>query len=285
MFALALLLAVAAPSHDVAAQDFEVSDPWENVNRGIFSFNDSVDTHVLEPVAQAYQDNVSDTIQDGIGNFFLNLRYPVYLVSDLVQFKFSQALDHTGRFLLNTTVGLLGIIDVAKEVGLPDHEEDFGLALAYHGVPPGPYIMLPILGPSNVRDAFGRLVDTFLDPFALASYTGNSVEVPVVIGAKVVQAVDTRADLLDAIKTAKESSVDYYLFVQGAYYQHRRGLLYDGDPPGQSGLSDDDEELPSGALGGSGSVGGADKTGLGEAGEKVERDSATAEEIENSARP
>lgn len=214
------------------AQDEEISDPLESFNRGIFWFNDKLDVYVLEPVARRYKDYVPDPVQNGIGNFFENLRYPRYLLSDLVQFKFSQALDHTGRFLINSTVGVLGFVDVAKEFGLPVHEEDFGLALAYHGVGPGPYLVLPILGPSNLRDGFGKIVDSFVDPFAIVAYTTDAdISIPIILGAKTIEVIDTRAGLSEAIETAKESSVDYYLFMQGAYYQYRRGVLYDGNPP------------------------------------------------------
>jgi len=208
----------------------EPYDPIEPVNRAIFEFNDTVDVYVLEPVARAYKNNVPDEVQTGVDNFFLNLRYPSYLVSDIFQGKFDQALDHTGRFLVNSTVGVLGFIDVAKDIGLPDHEEDFGVALAYHGVPAGPYLMLPILGPSNVRDGVGRIVDAFLDPIGWVGYTSLSAGTKVTIAASTLglKLVHTRAGLLQAVEAAKESSVDYYLFMQGAYYQHRRGLVTDG---------------------------------------------------------
>jgi phospholipid-binding lipoprotein MlaA len=226
--ALALPLAVSAQS------DPEINDPLEPVNRGIFAFNDTVDVYAIEPVAKGYDSVVPDVIQTGVGNFFNNLRYPVYLISDLLQGKVTQMAEHTGRFLINSTVGIVGLIDVAKEVGLPDHEEDFGLALAYHGVPPGPYIVLPFIGPSNLRDTVGFVCDSFLNPFYwLGAYTnmsGNHV-VQVNTAQTALRVVDIRAGLIDAIDTAKESSVDYYLFVQGAYYQHRRGVLYDGNPP------------------------------------------------------
>ena len=208
----------------------EPYDPIEPVNRAIFDFNDSVDEYVLEPVGRAYRDNLPDAVQTGIGNFFENLRYPSYLVSDIFQGKFEQVLDHTGRFLINTTVGIGGLIDFASEWGLPVHDEDFGIALAYHGVPAGPYLVLPILGPSSVRDGVGRIVDGFLDPIGWVGYSSLSAgtKAAIIAGSLGVKLVHTRAGLLQAVETAKESSVDYYLFVQGAYYQHRHGVLTDG---------------------------------------------------------
>lgn len=208
----------------------EPYDPIEPVNRAIFDFNDTVDIYVLEPVGRAYRDNVPDVVQTGVGNFFENLRYPSYLVSDIFQGKFEQALDHTGRFLINTTLGIGGLIDFAAEWGLPVHDEDFGITLAYHGVPAGPYLVLPILGPSSVRDGVGRIVDGFLDPIGWVGYSSLSAgtKAAIIAGSLGVKLVHTRAGLLQAVETAKESSVDYYLFVQGAYYQHRHGVLTDG---------------------------------------------------------
>lgn len=212
------------------AEAEEPYDPIESFNRGIFWFNDKVDVNILEPIARGYENTVPDFAQTGIGNFFANLRYPSYLVSDIVQGKFSQALDHTGRFLINSTIGIAGLIDFAKDWGLPDHREDFGVALAYHGVPAGPYLVLPILGPSNVRDGVGLIVDGFLDPIGWIGYSNASAAVKIGIPAGVlaVKLIHTRAGLIQAIETAKESSVDYYLFTQGAYYQYRHGLVTDG---------------------------------------------------------
>jgi phospholipid-binding lipoprotein MlaA len=214
----------------VVADVEEPYDPAENVNRFIFDINDTLDIHVMEPIARAYRENTPDRLQTGVKNFFLNLRYPSYLVSDIVQGKFEQALDHTGRFLINSTVGVLGLMDLAKDLGLPDHEEDFGIALMYHGVPAGPYIVLPFLGPSNVRDGVGRIVDGFLDPIGWVGYSSLSAGTKVAVAATAlgIKAVHTRAGLLQAIEAGKESAVDYYLFAQGAYYQYRQGVLNDG---------------------------------------------------------
>lgn len=217
----------------------EPYDPIESVNREVFDFNDTLDVHILEPVARAYRENAPEPVYKGIGNFFLNLRYPSYFVSDIVQGKFEQALDHTGRFIVNSTVGLLGFIDVAKDIGLPDHEEDFGVALAYHGVPSGPYLVIPLFGPMNVRDGVGKIVDAFLDPIGWIGYDSSlsgGTRVAIAAGALGMRVVNTRSGLLQAVETAKESSIDYYLAVQGAYYQYRHGVVTDGK-------DDDEEEL------------------------------------------
>lgn len=217
-----------AADEDAALQ---VWDPIEPVNRGIFWFNDKADIYVLEPVARGYDYIVPAPMQDCIGNFFNNLRYPAYLVSDLVQLKFTQAAEHTGRFLLNTVVGMAGLVDVASHWGLKEHEEDFGTALAYHGVPPGPYLVLPFLGPSNLRDGFGRLVDGFLHPLYYTGSVGASERqaLAIGVGSRALDLIDQRANMFEAIKAAKESALDYYLFVQSAFYQHRQGLVEDRD--------------------------------------------------------
>lgn len=242
------LVSLALGAATTFAED--VWDPAEGVNRGIFKFNDKVDIYFMEPVARGYDKVVPQPAKKGVSNFFRNLRYPSYLVSDIVQLKFGQAAHHTGRFLINTTIGLFGFIDVAQHVGLEDQKEDFGIALAYHGVPAGPYMVLPILGPSNLRDSVGLLVDFFLDPFTILSLSSVKAGTsdPIVYSASGMKLVDTRAGLLDAIESAKTGSVDYYLFTQSAYYQYRDGLLYDkkdADTNAET-LLDDDDELPDG---------------------------------------
>ncbi|NLF24272.1 MAG: VacJ family lipoprotein [Deltaproteobacteria bacterium] len=252
-----------APTENTA-QEKQIYDPIQGINRGIFWFNDKLDVYLAEPVARGYDDVVPTRVQLGIDNFFKNLQFPAFFVSDLVQLKFKQALSDTGRFLINSTVGLGGLMDIAKDAGLERHKEDFGVALAYWGVPSGPYLMLPILGPSNLRDATGLLVDLVLDPvFWIANWTDlkPGEEVALAMGLKTIQFVNTRAGMLEAMESAKESSLDYYLFVQSAYDQYREGIvrqarsgkqggdsrdsLSDGDPLDDDLLDDDllDDEL------------------------------------------
>ncbi|MCC6221369.1 MAG: VacJ family lipoprotein [Deltaproteobacteria bacterium] len=224
-----------------------IYDPIEPLNRAIFNFNDTVDIYFLEPVARIYDCILPRPIKTGVDNFFENIRYPQYLVSDLVQLKFDQVLEHSGRFVVNSTVGVLGLIDVAKHLDLPRHEEDFGLALAYHGVPDGIYWVLPFLGPSNIRDTVGLIVDGFLSPLYVINYTSVAARTKniAMCSSKGLDIVSSRASALEAVKAAKESSVDYYLFSQSAYYQYRTGLLYDGDPPFDDELEVLDEDLES----------------------------------------
>lgn len=239
---LLFLTVVFSLPPDQAFAEEEINDPLEGFNRGIFWFNDRLDRYLIEPVARAYDYVVPNPVQDGIGNFFSNLGYPSYLLSDLVQLKFGQALDHTGRFLVNTTFGVGGFIDVAEGMGLPEHDEDFGIALAYNGVPAGPYLVLPLLGPSNLRDGVGRAVDSFIHPvYWIAKGTAGSDDATsITLGFRAVEVTDTRAGLTEAIKAAKESSLDYYLFVQSAYYQYREAKLYDGELPPESEETDPD---------------------------------------------
>jgi phospholipid-binding lipoprotein MlaA len=225
--------------------DAEIYDPIKDVNRGIFTFNDTLDRNILEPVASGYDSITPDFVQGAVRNFFETLDYPKILVSNLVQLKFGQAAESSGRFLINATLGAAGLIDVASDLGLPSHREDFGIALAYHDVPPGPYIMLPFLGPSNARDAVGRIVDGFLNPLNFIFYSDidTDVLVPVTLSLQALSILQTRSDLLEVIGDARRDSVDFYLATQAAYYQVRSGLLYDGAPSESASDTAEDEEF------------------------------------------
>jgi len=207
----------------------DISDPFEGWNRRVFWLNDKLDRYLLEPVSDGYDYVMPDEAQRGITNFFDNLLYPTYLVSDLVQLKFSQALEHTGRFLVNSTVGIFGLIDVAQHVGLERHKEDFGLALGYHGVPAGPYLVFPFFGPSTVRDGFGFMVDTALNPvgWAVMEAASSNDAILITTGVAGVDIIQRRTNLDEAIEAARDASLDYYLFVQSAYYQRRAALIED----------------------------------------------------------
>lgn len=221
----------------------EVSDPLEGFNRGVWWFNDRFDRYVFQHVADGYDYIMPDRVQDSISNFFYNLKYPVRLLSDVFQFKLSQAGVHTGRFLVNSTLGLGGLFDVAAEFGLQRHDEDLGLAFAYHGVPAGPYLVLPFLGPSNLRDAIGYAGEMAMSPMywipkeSMSTGDADKTEWSLLI----LYAVNTRAQKDEAIQAMREAAVDEYLFQQGAYYQYRAGLLYDGNVKANS-LEEDLEE-------------------------------------------
>ncbi len=199
-------------------------DPWEAWNRDVFAFNDTLDHYGLRPIAQAYRNVTPQVVDDAITNVFSNLGEPVVIVSDLAQGKFLNALSDTGRFIVNSTVGVLGIFDVARHIGLEKHNEDLGQALAFWGVESGPYLMLPILGPSTVRDAAGFSVETLgLTDISVMSQelSSNELLYSTVYG----QYLDIRADL---IPTEGLISGDRYSFIRSFYLQRRDYLINDG---------------------------------------------------------
>lgn len=241
-FVLLLLLCFSACStQNLAPED---NDPIETVNRGVFWFNDKVDIYLLEPVAKGYDFVVPDPAQTGISNFINNLETPIRLCSDLIQLKFEQFGVHLARFVVNSTVGLLGFIDVAKTQGLEPHYEDLSTAFASLGIPEGPYLVLPFLGPSHVRHAVGRTANGFIHPSNyLSLYFDNAVHSTtadaIALGYTGLEVIHTRAQLIDAIETAKESSLDYYAFVRAAYFQRRRSLVNDGATPAEEEFDED----------------------------------------------
>jgi phospholipid-binding lipoprotein MlaA len=200
------------------------SDPVEPFNRGVYRFNDALDRGVLKPTAKAYDKVTPNWFRTGVGNFFTNLKSPGTIVNQLLQGKFGDAGKDTLRFLLNTTFGWGGLIDVASMNGMPQHDEDFGQTLGKWGVPPGPYLMLPFFGPANLRDAPSKIVDNFLEPFYWYDY-GN--ERWFALGLNIV---DDRARLLPLDATLRQT-YDPYGFIRDAYLQRRQYLVYDGDPP------------------------------------------------------
>ena len=224
---------VGEPASDeptAVGEEGEDNDPLEPFNRGVFWFNDQFDTYLFQPIASGYKTVLPRGARNSVRNFFQNLRTPIYVVSDIVQLKFDQAGTHSGRFLINSTIGGLGLFDVAESFGLSHHSEDFGSALGYHGVPEGAYIVLPFLGPSNVRDLTGRVVDGFLNPMNYVTAVSDDGEV-ISYSLAAVEGIDARARLDDGIKSAKETSVDYYLFIKSTYHQVRQNIIYDDNPP------------------------------------------------------
>lgn len=229
ILALTIFSSGCSASSDASPED--VYDPIEGVNRGIFEFNDILDIYLLEPVARGYTWITPQFFRTGVSNFFQNLDYPTHVVSDLVQLKFGQAATHTGRFLVNSTIGVGGVWDAADDLlGLEHEEEDIGVAFGYHGIPSGPYLVLPILGPSNLRDLVGRGIEVVLNPFFwLDEIDDMTWETRTLVqgSAAVMKVVSKRAELLEAVDTAKEASLDYYAFVRKAYEQGREGLIND----------------------------------------------------------
>lgn len=198
----------------------EEDDPWESFNRPIFTFNDKLDTYALKPLAQGYQAVTPDPVEESVHNFFGNLGDVKNLANDLLQGKFHDAGVDTSRVLFNTTFGLLGLFDVASKMDLKRSEEDFGQTLGTWGVETGPYVVLPLLGPSTVRDAFGKIPDTYVEPYRYVS------DVPVRNSARGLDVVDTRASLLSAEKLI---TGDKYIFIRNAYLQNREFKVTDGE--------------------------------------------------------
>lgn len=225
------------------------NDPAEGLNRGIFTLNRGVDTMVLKPAATAYRDLLPPPVQSGMHNFLNNLRSPIILLHDLLQGEVERAGDTVVRFVINSTVGILGLRDQASEWGIPFHDEDFGQTLAVWGLGEGPYVMLPLLGPSNPRDTVGTVVDFLIDPInLLASSTGNESWV---YARSASAAVDDRAAKMQALDDLEAMSVDFYSATRSAYRQNRDWEIANGDmealPPGPSpdlDLSDFDAPEP-----------------------------------------
>jgi phospholipid-binding lipoprotein MlaA len=216
-------------------------DPLEGFNRGVYKFNDVIDRNALKPVARAYRDHVPKPVQTGVGNFFTNLGYPATVVNQFLQGKFKQGGQDTLRFLINTTLGWAGIFDVASGARLPIHDEDSGQTLGRWGVPAGPYLVLPFLGPANLRDAPARVADDLVLPFRWYD-SGNERWFSLA-----VDLVDTRAGLLPLDRVLSEA-YDPYAFIRDAYQQRRQYEVYDGDPPQDAAAAEDDADWAEEAL-------------------------------------
>ena len=216
-----------------AAPTRDARDPLEGLNRGVYRFNDTIDRHALRPAAVAYREHTPGWFQQGVGNFLQNLRYPGVVVNQFLQGKFKEGSLDFARLVLNTTLGWGGLFDVASGAKLPVHDEDFGQTLGRWGMPSGPYLMLPLMGPSTLRDAPTKVADNFAEPFYW--YDANAERwITTAVGV-----VDTRAGLLPLDRTLREA-YDPYAFIRDAYLQRRLYLVHDGQPPEDS-LEDDDD--------------------------------------------
>jgi phospholipid-binding lipoprotein MlaA len=201
------------------AQAASEDDPWESVNRPIYKFNDVIDTYALKPLAQGYQYIAPQFVEDGVHNFFQNIGDVRNLANDILQAKPHAAGVDTARLIFNTTFGLLGVIDVGTKMGLQRNDEDFGQTLGYWGVGSGPYVMLPLLGPSTLRDAPSKYVDSYTAPYRYVD------DVPVRNSFYALDIIDTRASLLSSEKLI---SGDKYTFIRNAYLQNREFKVKDG---------------------------------------------------------
>lgn len=211
------------------------TDPWEVYNRHVFEFNDRADQYVLRPVAEGYEKVVPGPVRDCIGNIFRNVGDVGNAINNLLQGKPFDASSDICRVVLNSTVGVFGCFDVATRVGLTRNNEDFGQTLGKWGLEPGPYFVLPILGPSTFRDALGRAADTYSDPVTYIQYDAYQ------IATQAVRVVDVRASLLQAGRLLEGAATDKYQFTRDAYLQRRRNLIYDGNPPRQKDADEGDD--------------------------------------------
>jgi phospholipid-binding lipoprotein MlaA len=219
---LVIALLFIAVNSSVSAEDF---DPFEGVNRVTYGFNDAFDDNIFEPLSRAYKRGIPDFVQDGVSNFFGNLRDVQTLANQLIQFKPIESVNTLGRIITNTVVGVGGLFDVATSVGLTTEDEDFGQTMAVWGVPNGPYVVLPFFGPSTIRDSLGIFVDTGSDINMINKIDGSDY-----VSANTLNFIDKRVELLPATDLFDQSD-DPYIAMRSSYFQKRRFDIYDGNPP------------------------------------------------------
>jgi phospholipid-binding lipoprotein MlaA len=232
-----LLLALAVAGCASAPGRTTNKDPYEGFNRGVYKFNDTVDRAALKPVAKGYRKVTPQFVRTGVGNVLSNLEYPGTFINQFLQGKVLLGLKDTGRFLLNSTLGVAGIFDVATPLGLEKNDEDFGQTMAVWGVPSGPYLTLPLFGPSSVRDAPSRVVDWFTTPL---QYTDLPWEWD--WAQRIISPIHTRSELLPLDETLQRT-YDPYVFIRDAWVQQREFNIFDGNPPPET-LEDVLEEDP-----------------------------------------
>ena len=227
------VLAIDADQVNTDPEDFETTtiedeiyDPLEPLNRAIFSFNNVADRIVLEPIANGYR-KLPSPVQTGLNNFLSNLRAPLVIVNQLLQGQGENAVQSSGRFIVNSTVGVFGLFDVAEKIGIEEKEEDFGQTLATWGVGEGFYIVLPLFGPSNTRDATGMALTMITDP--INAYAVSEGEAWLVPTRTAINAVDQRSQIIDEVNALRDNSIDYYAAVRSSYYQNRKAAINNVD--------------------------------------------------------
>lgn len=232
--ALATLCTAGCASQNPNAKR-DPRDPWERVNRVSYNVTDKVDRAVLKPTAKAYRAVTPNFVETGVSNFFDNISYPRVFVNDLLQAKFNSAMHDTGRFLLNTTIGVGGLFDPATSAGLQKNDEDFGQTMGRWGMPSGPYVFIPLMGPSTLRDTVGKLPDQFASPLRSRYIDNSSVR----YGLLGLNLLNSRAQLLDAEK-ALDGVFDRYALLRNVYLQQREYKVRDGNVPEDNSM----EEFP-----------------------------------------
>jgi len=230
----ALLLAWLVSGCTAMTDRADAYDPWEGLNRKTFAFNEALDRAVLKPVAQGYQRVTPAFVQEGVNNFYGNLEDVNTGLNNFLQGKIGEGLSDTGRVIVNSIFGVFGLWDVATPLGLEKHDEDFGQTLGWWGVAPGPYFVIPLLGPSTVRDAPAKAVDP-------SWYYSRAIDNDKVYWTWWgLDKVRTRASLLKAENIVDQAALDKYTFIRDAWWQRRRNAVYDGSPPREK----DEDEPP-----------------------------------------
>jgi phospholipid-binding lipoprotein MlaA len=213
-------------------------DPWEPMNRSVASFNDKVDDNVLKPLATGYRNVVPDLIQTGVRNVFNNFADMLSTINSALQLKPLNTVELIGRVVVNTVFGIYGIFDVASYIKLERHPEDFGQTLGYWGVPNGPYLVLPLFGPSTLRDGASLPIDFAVSPTQFVN------DIPTRNQVFTLRLVSKRAELLKSGNMLEQASIDKYSFTRDAYLQYRRSQIYDGNPPDEEDSNDDPSANP-----------------------------------------
>ncbi len=213
------------PGYASANGDGNQHDPWEGFNRSMFSFNEGLDRVLIKPLAKGYEAVVPTPINNIITNFFNNIEDLMIAANNLLQGKVKASASDLGRVVLNSTLGIAGLVDVATGMGMEKHEEDFGQTFGRWGFGNGAYLVLPVFGSRTVRDSFGLLTDLPLDPMTWVEPTGLSYSMIT------LRQLDARADLLPTEKVVEAGAIDKYSYLRDAYLQQRRYLIYDGQPP------------------------------------------------------
>lgn len=224
LLAAAAVSLVAAGCADTSVNSI---DPLEPMNRFFFDINSRLDRHAAEPAASFYHSAIPGPVRLGIHNFISNLSEPVTFANDLLQGQFAWAGDTVARFGLNTTVGVCGLTDFASSQGYPDRPQDFGITMGTYGVPPGPYLVLPLLGPETVRDFAGRYIDSYFVPTRYFAYSGKA---DISLGLSGLSLLDQRSQNVSILRDIERSSVDYYATTRSIYLQRREARIHDGAP-------------------------------------------------------
>ena len=238
MSGIRVLLLVACATLGGCATGKNPQDPFESTNRKIYQFNGTVDKAIFKPVAKGYNAVVPPPAKMMASNFFSNLDDILVTFNDLLQFKIKQAFSDGGRFAVNSTVGLFGLADIATVVGMEKHNEDFGQTLGYWGLASGPYVVIPLLGPSSIRDGVGLYADSSVGAYSRIK------NVPTRNELQAANLVEKRAGLLGNEKLLDEAVLDSYAFIRDAYLQRRQNLVYDGTPPRRKYDDEGDDAVP-----------------------------------------